>query len=394
MFHIRTVNNISHDGLNVFEKDLFNISDAQENPDAILVRSADLHSLEFSPALKAIGRAGAGTNNIPIDRCTKAGIVAFNTPGANANAVKELVLASLFIASRNIYEGIEYTNSLAGKNDHDIHTTVEKDKVKFKGYEIRGKKLGVMGLGAIGMMVANDAVTLGLDVEGYDPFISVNTAWALSRAVKPATNLNKLFSTSDFISVHVPLTDKTRGVINAELLSHVKKGSVLLNFSRSEVVNEQDIVAALDAGHLSRFVTDFPSETLLKHKKVICIPHLGASTKEAENNCSVMVSAQIRDFLINGNITNSVNFPNCSIERTTDIRLILSNENVPNMVGQITSVLASENLNISEMVNKSRGDLAYNIVDLNQRPSQAALEKLKGIPGVLMVRLLENKQGE
>ncbi|NBV41267.1 3-phosphoglycerate dehydrogenase [bacterium] len=387
MFRIKTINKISKDGLKYFDRSGYEVGEDISDPDALLVRSANLHDYEMGPSLKAIGRAGAGTNNIPVANCTKRGIVVFNAPGANANAVKELVLAGMFLAARNLIAGVEHTKTLLGQGDR-IPEIVEKDKSKFAGYEIRGKRLGVVGLGAIGMMVANEAVNLGMDVEGYDPFISVNSAWALSHLVKPANSLNKLFGTCDFISLHMPLTPETVELISSKTLPQFKRGAVLLNFARSEIVNEADIIDALNEGHLSAYVTDFPTELLLSHPKVICVPHLGASTSEAENNCAIMVARQIIDFLENGNIVNSVNFPNCSIERSGDFRLVLTNENVPNMVGQISSLLALDGLNIAEMVNKSRADLAYNIVDINGTPTPNLVERLRAIEGISMVRLI------
>ncbi len=387
MFNILTLNKISKDGLRFFDRARYDVGDSVLDPSAILVRSASLHKYEFGESLLAIGRAGAGTNNIPIDDCTRNGIVVFNTPGANANAVKELVLLGMLLASRNVISGIEHAKGLIGLGDR-IPEVVEKDKGLFTGYEIRGKRLGVVGLGAIGMMVANDAIALGLEVEGYDPFISVHSAWSLSHKVKPAVTLGKMLGGADFVSLHMPLTPETVEIVNRETLRQFKRGAVLLNFARAEIVNEFDVIDALNDGHLAAYVADFPTEQLLAHPKVICIPHLGASSHEAENNCAVMVVKQVIDFLENGNIVNSVNYPSCSLDRSGDFRLTVTNENVPNMVGQISSLLASYGLNISEMINKSKGDIAYNIVDVSGFAGMDLLEKLNGIEGVLAVRKL------
>jgi D-3-phosphoglycerate dehydrogenase len=387
MFRIQTLNKISKDGLKLFDKARYEVGEIVSDPNGILVRSANLHSTEFTDSLKVIGRAGAGTNNIPVAECTRKGIVVFNAPGANANAVKELVLSGMLLAARNLVAGIEHVKGLMG-NGNRIPEIVEKDKSKFSGYEILGKRLGVVGLGAIGMMVANDAVALGLDVEGYDPFISVNSAWALSHQVKPANSLLRLFSTSDFVTLHMPLTPETVELVSAKTLPQFKRGAVLLNFARAEIVNDSDVIDALNSGQLSAYITDFPTEELLAHPRVICIPHLGASTAEAENNSAIMVVRQMMDFLENGNIINSVNYPSCSIPRSGDSRITVTNENVPNMVGQISSILANDGLNISEMVNKSRGDLAYNIVDITGAPSPDLAHRLMSVSGVLSVRVL------
>lgn len=387
MFQIQTRNSIAKEGLSLFSREAYVVSDSGESPDAIVLRSYNMHKDPLPTSLKAIGRAGAGVNNIPVDLCTKSGIVVFNAPGANANAVKELVLAGLFLAARNLIEGSNYCASLSVEGDK-VPELVEKNKSRFSGFEISGKHLGVIGLGAIGMMVANSAVSLGMAVEGYDPFISVKNAWALSDQVKPAVSLSKLLSGSDFITLHMPLTAETDRFINADTLKHVKKGAVLLNFARAEIVDNDAILDALDSGVLSRYVTDFPTEALVKHPKVICIPHLGASTEEAETNCAVMVVRQVMDYLENGNITNSVNFPNCTLERTGEYRLVVMNENVPNMVGQITSLLAQDGLNITEMVNKSKGELAYNIVDFNGSLKADLVIRVQAISGVRMARVL------
>ncbi len=388
MLKIKTINKISKLGLDLLDKTKFEVSDSLEAPDAILVRSASLHEIDFNSNLLAIGRAGAGVNNIPIAKCTENNIVVFNTPGANANAVKEMVLASMFIAARNIKEGADYCATLGNETDHRIHELVEEQKAKFKGFEISGKRLGVVGLGSIGMMVANDASTLGMEVEGYDPFISVHRAWALSRAVKPCESFTKLLANSDFITLHMSLTPETRGLLNHESFSKMKKGAVLLNFARAEIVDEEAVLHALETGHLRKYMTDFPTQKLAGHPGVVATPHLGASTKEAEDNCAIMIAEQISDYLLTGNISNSVNFPNCAMDRAGDVRIVIANQNIPNMVGQITGILAAESLNISEMMNKSVKDIAYNIVDINGDVTPQTLDKIKGIQGVMMARLI------
>lgn len=387
MFQIQTRNSIAKEGLALFSKEKYSVSDSGDTPDAIVLRSYSMHKDPLPTSLKAIGRAGAGVNNIPVDLCTQSGIVVFNAPGANANAVKELVLAGMLLAARNLIEGASYSSSLQAEGAR-VPELVEKNKARFSGFEIAGKRLGVIGLGAIGMMVANNAVALGMLVEGYDPFISVKNAWALSDQVTPSVSLSKLLAGSDFITLHMPLTPETDKFINAETLKTVKPGAILLNFARAEIVDNDAILDALDAGILGKYVTDFPTEALIKHPKVICIPHLGASTEEAETNCAVMVARQIKDYLEDGNISNSVNFPNCFLDRTGEFRLILMNENVPNMVGQIASLLAADGLNITEMVNKSKGTLAYNIVDFNGVVKTDLVDRLRAITGVRMARIL------
>jgi len=388
MFKVRTLNKISEDGLSILRDANFKLSSDIDKPDAILLRSYTLKPEEVPSTVLAIGRAGAGINNIPVEECTKRNIVVFNTPGANANAVKELVLASMFLSARNLHKGIEYTKLISGTKE-EINLYIEEKKSIFKGFELQGKRLGVIGLGAIGMMVANSAIQLGLSVTGYDPFISVSRAWELSSSVEPASNITKLLMSSDFVSIHMPLTSDTKGFIDAEKLSKFKKGSILLNFARSEIVNEEDVLTSLANGQLSFYITDFPSPSIISCDKVICIPHLGASTEEAENNCAIMIAHQIRDYILTGNIQNSVNFPNCSIERTSQYRLVFANQNIPNMVGQVSSVLAEYHLNIQEMMNKSKEDLAYNIIELDKEPSQDSINAIKNIKGILFVRLIK-----
>tara|TARA_A100001015_G_scaffold312178_1_gene416825 strand:+ start:2309 stop:3529 length:1221 start_codon:yes stop_codon:yes gene_type:complete len=389
-YRIRTFNKVSSKGLDIFPLDSFEIASDIDNADAYILRSHKLHNDTFSDSLKAIGRAGAGVNNIPVDTCSKSGIVVFNSPGANANAVKELVITGLLLASRDIIGGIEYVKSIADKGA-DIPSLVEKNKANFKGSEVAGKTLGVIGLGAIGLQVANAGLSLGMNVQGYDPFISVNAAWELSSDVTRAGSLERLIRESDFISVHVPFSEKTKGFINSDRIQMVKKGATLLNFSRNELVDEEAMIASLNSGDISAYITDFPNPLLVNNPKVISIPHLGASTEEAEDNCAIMVSNQLKDFLLNGSIVNSVNFPTSFLERSTDHRVTIINRNVPNIIGQITSVIAESKINISEMVNKSRDDIAYNIIDLEQDLAEDTLNKLAKIDGVIRVRQLPSQ---
>jgi len=332
MFRIQTLNKISSEGLQRLSLDNYEVASEFASPDAILVRSAKMHDMDFSPKLKAIGRAGAGVNNIPIDLCTQKGIVVFNTPGANANAVKELVIASMLLSSRNLVEGINWGKTLIGKGS-EVPKLVESGKSNFVGPEIQGKTLGVIGLGAIGMLVANAAEALGMHVVGFDPYISIDSAWGLSHNVEKASSLDSLLSQSDYISLHIPLLDTTKEFIDKSKLDIMKKGVRIMNFARGGLVHVEDLMAAFESGKVDRFVTDFPDEDLLKHDKVISIPHLGASTPESETNCAVMVVDQVRDFLENGNIKNSVNFPNTGMDRNGGYRLIIANRNIPKMVG-------------------------------------------------------------
>lgn len=388
---IKTLNNIAERGLNVFNKNGFLVDNGSENPDAILVRSFNMHSLEFGDSLKAIARAGAGVNNIPVDRCTDQGIVVFNTPGANANAVKEMVLTSLIASSRNLFAGVAWTKSLDGEGEQ-IPKLVEAGKKQFVGKEIKGKTLGVIGLGAIGALVANDALDLDMDVIGFDPFISVDTAWNLSRNVQRAMTIEQLFAESDYITVHVPLTDDTRGMFNQATFSIMKPGVHILNFSRGELVNETDMAAALESGKVGKYITDFPNENVLKMKNTVPIPHLGASTNESEENCAIMAARQVKEFLETGNIKNSVNFPNTSLPYTGKRRVAAFHQNVPNMVGQITSAVSSYHLNIADMVNRSRGGYAYTIIDIDNKVNGDVIpglqEKVKQIPGMVTVRII------
>jgi len=387
MYKIQTLNKISPIGLDIFPRDAYEIASEIVNPDAIVLRSFSMHDMEIPASVKSVARAGAGVNNIPVDKCTNLGIVVFNTPGANANGVKELVLTGLFIASRRLVPGIEWAKTLIGKGD-EVGKLVEKGKGEFAGPEIKGKRLGVIGLGAIGVMVANDATALGMEVMGYDPFISVEAAWRLSRSVRHARSLETLIAESDYISVHVPLNDKTKGMFNKERFAAMKRGARLLNFSRGELVNIDDLAAALADGTLSAYVTDFPTEALLKMDKVVAFPHLGASTPEAEDNCAAMAVAQTRDFLECGNIRNSVNFPDCELDFRAQTRVVIANKNIPNMVGQITGVLAAEKINIADMLNRHKNDLAYNIIDVDGAVPDGAVDKIRAIEGVIMARVI------
>ncbi|WP_332634517.1 phosphoglycerate dehydrogenase [Halalkalibacter flavus] len=387
---IKTLNNIAESGLKVFRDD-YNLDNDSENPDAVLVRSFNMHSLEFGNNLKAIARAGAGVNNIPVDKCTEQGIVVFNTPGANANAVKELVLTTLMASSRNLFAGVEWAKSLEGEGDQ-VPKLVEAGKKQFVGKEIKGKTLGVIGLGAIGALVANDALDLDMDVIGFDPFISVNTAWNLSRNVKRAMSIEELFANSDYITVHVPLTDDTKGMFNEVTFSIMKEGVQILNFSRDGLVNEKDIEAALESGKVGKYITDFPNENVLKMKNAVPIPHLGASTQESEENCAIMAARQVKEFLETGNIKNSVNFPNASLPYTGKRRVAAFHKNVPNMVGQITSAISDYQLNIADMVNRSRGDYAYTMIDIEDKVNgdviPGLVEKINEIEGIVTTRVI------
>jgi len=390
MYKIQTLNKISPDGLANFPRDDYEIASEILNPDAILVRSADMHTMDIPATVKAVARAGAGTNNIPIPELTERGVIVFNTPGANANAVKELVIAALLFSSRPVHKAAEWAKGLAGNGDA-IPDMAEKGKSQFVGPEIKGKTLGVIGLGAIGAMVANTAIGLGMDVIGYDPYISVDAAWSLSRAVHKAESLESLLSKSDYVTIHIPQTNDTKGYINADRIAMMKKGVRLLNFARGGLVVNADVLAAIESGKIASFVTDFADEELLKNDKVICLPHLGASTPEAEDNCAFMAVAQLRDFLENGNITNSVNFPKCRMDEPIPqdgTRLCIANRNVPNMVGQITTILADAKMNIAAMVNQNRANVAYNIIDVENAIDDSIVEKIRAIDGVITVRAI------
>jgi D-3-phosphoglycerate dehydrogenase len=387
MFKIQTLNEISDQGLSLLPKDRFSVSKDEKQPDGIILRSFKMHGMELPESLKAVARAGAGTNNIPVEQCSNKGIVVFNTPGANANSVKEMVITGMLLSSRKITESISWSQTLKGKGD-EVPKLVEDGKKNFAGPEIAGKRLAVVGLGAIGVLVANAAEALGMEVYGFDPYISIESAWGLSRSVQRATSLEGCIAEADFISLHIPLLDSTKEIINEKLLMKLKKGVRVLNFARGELVSNQGIIKALEKGVVSTYVTDFPTDDLLQIPGVLPIPHLGASTPEAEENCAIMAANQLREYLQTGNIINSVNFPSCKMDFSCPVRLTIANKNIPNMVGQITTILAEENINIADMLNKHHGDMAYNIIDLDGDVSDRALDKLKAINGVVMTRVI------
>ena len=386
LYKILTLNNISIRGLERLPRDRYEVGSDIRHPDAVIVRSADMHEIEIPDTVKAVGRAGAGTNNIPVAKLSERGVPVFNAPGANANAVKELVIAALFVAARNICQAWAYVRGLQG-DDHELETAVEQGKKKFVGYELPGRTLGVIGLGAIGVEVANAAHALGMKVLGFDPQITVQRAWQLSSGVEQALSLDDLFARSEMVTVHVPLNDATRHLVNAARLKLLKKGSVIVNFARAGIVDTDAIKQALDSKHLGAYVCDFPSNALKNHDRIIALPHLGASTNEAEENCAIMVADTLRDFLENGNIRNSVNFPETVMPRSAGAaRLAIANANVPNMVGQISTALATANLNIADLLNKSRADLAYTLIDVDGEIPASIETQLRAIPGVLAVR--------
>jgi D-3-phosphoglycerate dehydrogenase len=387
MFKIQTLNNISVAGLDRLPRDRYEVASEIAHPDAILVRSAKMHDMEIADTVKAIGRAGAGTNNIPVPAMTARGVAVFNAPGANANAVKELVIAGMLITARNLGAAWQFARGLAG-SDGEIGKAVEAGKKQFVGFELPGRTLGVIGLGAIGVKVANAARALGMRVIGYDPTITVKRAWQLESDVEAALSIDDLLSRSDFVTFHVPLTDDTRHMINAERIKTLKRGAVLLNFSRDGILDDDAVVTALDQGHLYAYCCDFPSNLLKDHPRVVTLPHLGASTKEAEDNCAVMVADQVRDYLEDGTVVNSVNFPEIELPRNGGFRMAIVNSNVPNMVGQISTDLAEAKLNILDMLNRSRGDVAVTLIDVDQRCPEDTVAKIRAIPGVLSVRCL------
>ncbi|MDR1390106.1 MAG: phosphoglycerate dehydrogenase [Treponema sp.] len=387
MYRIKTMNKISPLGIELFSGGKYEVGADVLQPDAILVRSADLHKVELPPSVLAIARAGAGVNNIPLAACSERGIVVFNTPGGNANAVKELTIAALLLSSRNILGGWNWAGTL-GEKDDSISERVEKEKSSFEGPELKGKTLGVVGLGAIGVMVANDAVALGMNVAGYDPYISVEAAWNLSRSVERADTLEELLARSDYITLHLPLGDGTRGLIDKAKLALLKPSSRLVNLSRGALVQESAVIEALEAGKLARYITDFPSAALLACKNAVCIPHLGASTPEAEDNCAIMAVRQLIDFLETGTVRNSVNFPKCKLEFRSPCRLLVANRNIPNMVGQITTILAGGAINITDLINHHLGEYAYNIIDTEQPIPANLVEEIKSIDGIVRVREL------
>lgn len=387
MKNIKTYNKISKVGLRVFDKTGYAYGDDVENPVGAIVRSASLHETEFPDSLLAIARAGAGTNNIPIDRCSENGIVVFNTPGANANAVKELVIAGLLISSRRVIQGTEWSATLKGSGA-EVGKMVEKGKSAFAGPEISGKTLGVIGLGAIGVRVANAADHLGMKVYGYDPFLSVNAAWNLTHNAIHAVDIKEIFENCDYITLHLPLNAETKGFINAKAIDAMRDGVRILNFARGELVNSEDILAALDNGKVATYVTDFPNDEVLCHEGVITIPHLGASTPESEDNCAQMAANELTDYIENGNIVNSVNLPNISMPRSGNTRVCVLHKNIPNMLTQITKTLAADNTNIENMLNKSKGDFAYTLIDITSNEKQNIEKELCKIDGVIRVRLV------
>ena len=393
MHRIQTFNAISELGLEKLPKENFDVGPDLTGADAILLRSFKLEAASITNPLKAVARAGAGVNNVPVGECTQKGVVVFNTPGANANAVKELVLCGLLLGSRGVIPGIGFATSQENVTDYsELSKLVEAEKKRFKGNEIAGKTLGVVGLGAIGSMVADMAIKLGMKVQGFDPALSVDAAWRLPSEVKRIENLNTLIGTSDFISLHLPVLDSTRNLIDTSMFATMKKSTCLLNFSRDEIVDSSALLEALDSGNLRKYICDFPRPELTTRADVICMPHLGASTAEAEENCAIMAANQLRDFLENGNIKNSVNFPNLHLDRDGSAekgsRLAISNKNVPKMLGQILSVLADQNINVIDMLNKSRDEVAYNLIDLEATPSDQAIAAIADIDDVIKVTVL------
>lgn len=389
MFKIQTLNKIDTEGLSLFPLSNYEIASELPNPDAIVLRSFEMHGMELPASLKAVARAGAGVNNIPIDKCTEKGIVVFNTPGANANGVKELVLAGLLLASRDIAGGVEWAKTLAGQGDQ-VSSLVEKGKNNFAGSEIQGKTLAVIGLGAIGVLVANAATALGMKVVGYDPYMSVKQALKLSREVNWVEGIQPLLSQADFVTINIPQTPETKGYLNKEKFKMMKKGVKILNFARGGLVNNTDLAEAIAEGKVARYITDFPDETTLKMEKVINIPHLGASTVESETNCAIMAVNQVKEYLECGNIINSVNFPEAQMETHNEARILVANQNVPNMVSQISAVLAAEGINIDQMLNKKRENIAYNIIDVDKKViNESIREKLLAIEGIFMVRIIQ-----
>jgi D-3-phosphoglycerate dehydrogenase len=387
MFKILTLNNIAAVGLDRLPRDKYEVASEVQTPDAILVRSAKMHDMPVPASLKAIGRAGAGVNNIPVKEMSEKGIVVFNAPGANANAVKELVVAGMLLAARNIPQAWKFATGLSG-DDTVLHKAVEEGKKNFVGFELPGRTLGVIGLGAIGVRVANAARALGMKVVGFDPGITVERAWELSADVQQASSVDELLARADFVTFHVPLVEATRNLINAERLKFMKDNVVVLNFAREGVVDEAAMVAALDSGKAHAYVSDFPVNATKDHPRCITLPHLGASTGEAEDNCAIMVADQVRDFLENGNILNSVNFPEIKLARKGNHRLAIANKNLPDMVGQMSHILGVHNVNIVHMVNDSRGDVAYTLIDIEGDMPTDAAEAIRGINGVLNVRVI------
>ena len=386
MYKIKTYNKISKSGLEVFDEK-YTIGDEVENADGAIVRSAALHDTEFPESLKAIARAGAGTNNIPIDRCSEQGIVVFNTPGANANAVKELVLSGLFLSSRRVVSGIEWAKTLKG-NGAEVGKMVEKGKGAFGGPEIKGKKLGVIGLGAIGVMVANAANHLGMTVYGYDPYLSVKSAWNLNHNAVYINDINEIYANCDYITIHVPLVDGTKKMINTDTIAKMKDGVRILNFSRAALVDDAAIINALQSGKVASYVTDFPTDDVLDVEGVIAIPHLGASTPESEDNCASMASKELIDYIENGNIVNSVNLPEVTMPRSGDNRVCVIHKNIPNMITKITGLVSDDGINIENLLNKSKGDYAYTMLDIGAADVAVLEKEINDIEGVIRVRII------
>jgi len=387
MNKILTLNNISVAGLDRLPRDKYEVSSECSAPDAIILRSFKMHDMEIADSLKAVGRAGAGTNNIPIDKMSEKGVAVFNAPGANANAVKELVIAGMLIGCRNLCQAWNYTRGLSGDNA-EISKAVEQGKKDYAGFELPGRTLGVVGLGAIGRYVANAALDLGMNVIGYDPGITVEGAWQLSSTVQKAASIEELLAKVDFVTFHVPLIEATKNMINAERIQLMKENAIILNFARDGIVDDSAVLEALNANKIYSYVCDFPSNEIKGHERVVSLPHLGASTVEAEDNCAIMVADQVKDYLENGNVKNSVNFPMVKMERNGTHRITVVNSNVPNMVGQISTALASGQLNIVDMLNKSRDELAYTIIDVDSEPQQDIIDSIKSIDGVLSVRVI------
>ena len=392
MHRIKTYNSISSKGLDRFEPESYEVGQEIANPDALLLRSYKLQEDEIPDSVTAIARAGAGVNNIPLARCIERGIPVFNTPGANANAVKELVAAAMLLASRDIVGGIAFAQSQdATMSAQDMNALMEREKKRFAGAELGGKTLGVVGLGAIGSLVARMGLDFGMDVVGFDPALSVEAAWRLPSDVQRMENVQSLVSRSDFVSLHLPVLDSTRGLVNKDLLSQFKQGSCLLNFARDEIVSIDAVVSALNGRQLRRYVTDFPHPQLLGRQDTLLMPHIGASTAEAEENCAVMAASQLKAFLKHGNIRNSVNFPAIELDRTTDYRITIANRNEPGTLSHILTLIGDDGLNVADLLNKSVGDIAYNIVDLDELPQQALLDKIVGLEGVINLRLIEGE---
>ena len=390
MFRIKTLNKIAAAGLAELDNARFQVGDDVENEDGILVRSAKMHDYEIPEALRAIARAGAGTNNIPIDRCSEAGIVVFNTPGANANAVKELVLCAMLAASRDVMGGYDWVREQAKDPSVDVAAAVEKGKSAFVGPELYRKTLGVIGLGAIGALVANIGLSMGMDVYGYDPYLSVDAALRLDRHVHVVKNVDELYKVSDYVTLHIPYTNTTKGFINAEAISKMKGSVRILNLARGELVDDDDMIAALESGRVAKYVTDFPDNKITLVKNVVALPHLGASTPESEENCAIMAARQLEDYLVNGNIVNSVNLPRVEMPWSGECRLCMIHKNIPAMLANITMMLSKENVNVENMTNKSRGDYAYTLVDVNARIGESVVNALRAIPGMLRVRVLNH----